>query len=63
MARTVTIEITVAKDGTKSITVDGAQGASCESLTRPIEDALSGAETLRDYKPEFYGQSDVHVTA
>lgn len=59
MVRTVSIEITVAKDGTKRIAVDGVQGSSCEALTRPLEEVLSGAETTREYKPEFFGQSDV----
>ena len=59
--RPATIEITVSRDGKKTISVEGAQGATCEAMTKPLEEALSGLELDREHKPSFYDRANVIV--
>jgi hypothetical protein len=54
----VKIVFTISKTGEVSERVEGATGESCESLTRPIEQALGGQVLTHDHTLEYYEQTD-----
>ncbi|MDD1716060.1 MAG: DUF2997 domain-containing protein [Methanolinea sp.] len=51
------LEITVSRDGVVSVSVTGARGGECLSMTREIEERL-GELRERDYKSEFYASRE-----
>ncbi len=50
------MEITIDKDGRITVKVHGAQGTSCLSLTRELENAVGVVEE-REHTAEFYEQA------
>lgn len=51
------LEITISTDGNVSVTVTGANGEDCLSMTREIEARL-GELTERNHKSEFYASPE-----
>ncbi len=51
------LEITISREGNVSVSVTGARGGECLSMTREIEERL-GELTERDYKSEFYASRE-----
>ena len=51
------IEVVVSQDGTVTVEVKGAAGASCLDLTRAIEEALGEVES-RSCKVEFFESAE-----
>jgi len=47
------VRITLFKDGTTEMEVDGVVGPDCTAITRRLEEALGGTID-RDYKPEWH---------
>lgn len=50
--------VTIKKDGTVKIEVNGVQGASCKDITKAITDALAGNIVQSQDKPEMYYELD-----
>lgn len=55
------IAITFDKTGNSSVAVTGVKGGNCESLTKPLIDAL-GKQTGSDPTPERYETEPVRET-
>ena len=53
-----TIKFTIRQDGTVTEEVIGAEGNSCESLTRNIEEKLGIVQSVQ-HKPEYYQQNTI----
>lgn len=54
MSRQVTYTVEISPTGEKRIEVHGAVGGTCEDVTRPLEERLSGVETERTYKDSYH---------
>jgi hypothetical protein len=53
------VKITFLKTGELKVEVLGAQGSSCQGLTKPLE-ALGASTT--EFKPEFYSTQSVALS-
>ena len=53
-----TIKFTIRQDGTVTEEVIGAEGNSCESLTRNIEEKLGIVQSVQ-HKPEYNQQNTI----
>jgi len=51
------VTVTINRDGTTEIDVNGVQGSGCQKYTDAVLKALGGEVIKDDKKPEFY-QSD-----
>ena len=50
-----TIKIKISPDGSETeISVEGVEGASCEELTKSLEEAVLQAGAKKEYTPEYY---------
>jgi hypothetical protein len=57
--QTATVIVTIAPDGSLKTEVQGVQGESCQTLTKPLETL---GETQTELKPEFYATAAVDLT-
>lgn len=51
------ISFKISADGEVNLSVDGAQGASCEDMTRPFEEVI-GKVSAREYKDSYYATTE-----
>lgn len=51
------ITVTINRDGTTEIDVNGVKGSGCEQYTQAILKALGGVVISDEKKPEYYEQS------
>lgn len=47
------IRVTVAKDGSTKVEVDGVVGSSCKEMTKHLEQRLGNVKSVEE-KPEMY---------
>lgn len=57
------VTVTVNKDGTTEIDVDGVKGSGCQKYTDAVLKALGGSVIKDEKKPEFYEKSTDSVKA
>lgn len=56
------ITVTVNRDGTTEIDVNGVKGTGCEKYTQAVLKALGGVVISDEKKPEYYEKSSNTVT-
>lgn len=54
------VKVTIDKNGTTKIDVEGYSGPDCTKLTQSLEDAL-GVVERKEFKPEYYDEAPVHI--
>ena len=52
------VTVTVNRDGTVEVDVNGVQGSSCQNYTEAVRKALGGEVIKDEKKPEFYLSND-----
>ena len=57
------VTVTISKDGTTEIDVDGVKGSGCQQYTDAVLKALGGSVIKDEKKPEFYESNASTVKA
>ena len=56
------LKFSIDENGEVHVSVEGAEGKSCEGLTEPFEAAL-GVVAKREYKDSYYATSETEAIA
>lgn len=56
-----TVTVTVAKDATVKVAIDGVCGPSCSDVVKSIANALGGQVANEEKTPDYYAQEQLQV--
>lgn len=57
------VTVTISKDGTAEVDVNGVKGSGCEKYTKAVLKALGGTVVSDEKKPEYYEKASNTVNA